>query len=132
MLITVKYDKFFNLYLLTNLNVVSIYLGQIIDMKTFAFDLLEANTNTRSLPHWFEEYSMAKTYSIDCFDGQTFDNLIKSIESDEDLLQMFHTLSHRNSSLAKRYCDKECKSRVVYDTVIGNPFHQKLKPIIEA
>ena len=100
-------------------------------MDTYAFDLAAANSNTDSMPEWYHEYSMAKAYSIKLFNSQEFDGLIHSIETNDNILQKFFTFSHRNSSYVKNVCDKECKTKILSNTMIGNPFHQKPKPIYE-
>ena len=74
---------------------------------------------------------MSKTYSIDTFGAKQFDILIKAIETDEELLQTFYTLYHRNSSFFNSHCDKDCRTKIIYDTVIRNPFHQKPKDILD-
>ena len=100
-------------------------------MDTYTFDLNEANMGSKSLPRWYYEYSMGKTYSMSAFTAEQFDGLIKTVETNEDILQTFYRLSHRNSSYAKINCDKNCKTKFIYNSVISNPFIQKPKPLIE-
>ena len=101
-------------------------------METFAFDLLEANRHYRSTPNWYREYSMAQTYSLKHFDGLEFDELIRNIDNDNNYLQTFYSYSHRQSSYANSYCDNGCKSKIMSDIMIGNPFNQNLKPLLDS
>ncbi|XP_054152470.1 sphingomyelin phosphodiesterase-like [Oppia nitens] len=105
--------------------------GQITDMETYAFDLIDANEDNRSTPNWYYEYSMAKSYSLSAFNAQEFDDLIRTVATDNNYLQMYHSHSHRYSTFAANSCDDGCRQRIMSETMIGNPYNQKLKPILE-
>ena len=102
--------------------------GRLIDMETYMFDLIRANQMISSKPEYVFEYSMANDYSIE-LNNNGFHQLLENIIRDNYYLRLFFAHYVRQEFESSDYCNDDCKSKIIDDLKICNPFYSLPKPI---
>ena len=103
--------------------------GQVIDIETYTYDMTLANADNGSKPEWGFEYSMTKDYLI-AINNYDLDQFYKTLNRDSYYLQLFYSHYTRvNSQQTDYFCDNDCKTIIINDLNVCNPFDSPPKPI---
>uniref|UniRef100_A0A0N4ZDK2 Sphingomyelin phosphodiesterase n=1 Tax=Parastrongyloides trichosuri TaxID=131310 RepID=A0A0N4ZDK2_PARTI len=91
----------------------------VLEAETYYTDIKEATEDVP--PVWKLEYKFTKEYGMTDLSPQSFNDLIKRFENDNDLFEKFHTNYYRN----KRDCNEECKKKMICDLKTARSYDSK-------
>lgn len=92
------------------------------------FDLIRANAQICSKPKYLFEYSTTTDYSI-ALNTNGFHQLLDTLIRDNYYLRLFFSRYVRQEFESIEYCNEECKTKIVNDLNICNPFDSQPKSI---
>ncbi|KAK5650745.1 hypothetical protein RI129_001774 [Pyrocoelia pectoralis] len=83
--------------------------GRILDYDQWTYNLSEANKDPHTNPKWYKLYSFKDMYGFEASDLPQYGKLVKNMSKDAEVLQNYHRLQVRNSTVAlSKNCGKSC------------------------